>query len=173
MDPLNPILYVWTGLQCGMVGRWEDAAAEARKALELNPEFPDGLLLLGDAYAEKGSYSQAIAFQEKAAAIDPVFGRYTLGRTHARAGRKDDARRIASDLRKNPKQWDKYGLTIIYAALGEKDEAFRRLEAMYADRHMYTPWIRVMPEFSPLRGDSRFDDMVRRPRLPVQSSATE
>ncbi len=167
LDPLNPVYCVWMGQLFYHAGKYENAMVEARKALELNPELPDGLALLGNVYAEKGMFSHAIACLEKAASNDPVLSRYALARTYALAGRKDDARRIAADLRKNPTRWDTYGLAMIYAALGETDEAFRWLEAMFVARHMYTPWIKVAPEFSPLRGDSRFNDLARRLKLPA------
>ncbi len=51
---------------------------------------------------------------------------------------------------------------MIYAALGETDEAFRWLDAMYSARHMYTPWVRVLPELSPcarIRASTEYPDV--------------
>ncbi len=167
LDPLNAVYCVWLGQFLAMDGKWDEAMAEGRNALELNAEIPDGLVLLGEVYAEMSDFADAIACQEKATALDPGLSRYYLARTYARAGRKDDALRIASTLEKDPGTWDAYGLTIIYAALGEKDKAFRWLETMFQAHHMYAPWISVSHEFAPLRSDPRFKDYLRRLRLPL------
>ncbi|MBZ5586776.1 MAG: tetratricopeptide repeat protein, partial [Acidobacteriia bacterium] len=167
IDPLNPTYHIWLGQYHLEAGRRDESLIEARKALELNPETPDALVLLGDGYALGGDFSKAIANQEKAAARDPGLSRYALACTYARAGRGSEARRIAEDLRKRLRRWDAYGLAMIYAALGEKDEAFRWLEAMYRGRHPYAPWIRhFSPEFTAWQRDPRFVDLTRRLRLP-------
>jgi hypothetical protein len=73
---------------------------------------------------------------------------------------------------------DEWGLAVIYAALGEKDEAFRWLDAAYQSRFSWMPYNRdfVRPDFfSSLCDDPRFDGLMRRvlirsggvlPRLP-------
>jgi len=58
------------------------------------------------------------------------------------------------------------GIVEIYAALGEKDEAFRWLEAAFEERHSFLPWLRDNPAYAPLRSDPRFQDIVRRMKLP-------
>jgi len=166
LDPLNPVYHVWLGQQYAVSGNWDGMMVEARKALELNPEIPDGLTLLGAGYVQKGQLHEGIAYQERAAKIDPALCRYALACTYALTGQAERARRIAVDLRKHPGHWDNYGLALIYTALGEKDEAFKWLEAMYRSRHMYTPWIKVLPELSSLRNDPRFHDFIGRLRLP-------
>ena len=58
-------------------------------------------------------------------------------------------------------------IALIYVALGEKDEAFRWLEAAYGPpNHPYLPWIGYSPDFTPLRDDPRFDDLLRRMNFP-------
>jgi len=62
--------------------------------------------------------------------------------------------------------WAGWFLAAIYGALGEKDEAFRWLEACYKERHSWMPWIGKDVSFKPLRSDPRFQDLVRRMNLP-------
>jgi hypothetical protein len=59
-----------------------------------------------------------------------------------------------------------WGLAEIYAALGEKDQAFRWLEAGFKSRFSWMPWIDKNPRFAPLRDDPRFQDVLRRLNLP-------
>jgi hypothetical protein len=46
--------------------------------------------------------------------------------------------------------------------MNDRDKAFEWLEKAYQER---TPWmfeLNVTPEFSPIRDDARFDDLVKR-----------
>lgn len=166
LDPLNALCYVWLGQMYGALGRWHEAGAQARKALSLDPQFPDALALLGETYAATGKYEDAIALQEKASRLDPVLSRYSLGRTLARAGRTGEARRIAAELRKTPGAWPAYGLAMIYAALGEREEAFHWLEVVCASRHVFAPWISTAGDFDALSNDPRMTELLARYNLP-------
>ncbi len=116
---------------------------------------------------------EAVAYGEQAAKLDPTLGRYALGALYARLGRADDARKIAAELRKKPGQWDFYGLAMIYAALGDRQEALTWVQAAYDSRHIYTPWILAgFPrEFSSLYGEPKFQELVRRVKFPVRTTA--
>ena len=48
---------------------------------------------------------------------------------------------------------------MIYAGLGEKDQAFAWLEKAYDDRSSYMVYLKVEPMLDRLRSDSRFDDL--------------
>ena len=56
-----------------------------------------------------------------------------------------------------------YGLALVYAALGDTEEALRWLEE--ADRHhsfWWTFWGHVDPRLDVLRNEPRFQDLLRR-----------
>jgi len=167
LDPLTPLWSSDLAWQYWSLRQPEKAIAEANKSLELDPQFGQSLCILGSVYAEKGMYNEAIAVQQKAGAAGPEW-RACLGRTYALAGRKEEARKIAAERAKNPLPIDAWGLAEIYAALGDKDEAFRWLEEGYKIRVSYLPWIRQNPAYEPLRSDPRFQDLVRRMNLPVR-----
>ncbi len=162
---MNPVWPAWRGWQCWWVGRWEEAIQEAQKSLELNPEFPWGLYVLGAVYAQKGMYEEAIAAHRKAATVSPAV-RWPLGHTYALAGRRDEARKIAAELKKEVTPMNTWGLGEIYAALGEKDEAVRWLEEAFKLRFSWMPWIEKVPTLASLRDEPRFQDLVRRMKLP-------
>jgi TolB-like protein/tRNA A-37 threonylcarbamoyl transferase component Bud32/Flp pilus assembly protein TadD len=167
VDPLTPIYTAWLAWQYWEAGRHEEAIKEAQKSLELNPDFPWGLYVLGGVYAQKGMYAEAIAAHQKAAAVRPAL-RWALGVTYALAGRGDEARKLAAELKKKVTPMDAWGLAEVYAALGENDEAFRWLEAAYISRFSFIPWISRHRPLEPLRSDSRFPDQLRRMNLPVR-----
>ena len=55
-----------------------------------------------------------------------------------------------------------YYLAMVYAALGEKDNAFAELGKSFRDKDCYLPRARVDPFMDPLREDARFKDMMKR-----------
>ena len=166
LDPLAPIYYAWQGWQYWWTGQYDEAIDEARKSLELDSDFPIGLYVLGSVYAEKGMYEEAIKAHQRAGVVDRAW-KYALGRTYAMAGRQDEARQVLAELEVDSTPWDTWFIAQIYAVLGEKDEAFRWLEAAFdPPRHHYLPWMRFPPAFKPLHDDPRFGDLLRRMNFP-------
>jgi len=53
---------------------------------------------------------------------------------------------------------------MIYAALGNEDQAMTWLERGYEER--FNPGVLLRPGFDPLRSNSRFQTLVRRVGLP-------
>ena len=164
LDPLAPIYAAWQGWMYFWLERNDEAIEEALKSLELVPDFPVGLYVLGCAYAAKGMYEEAIAAHRKAGEISPDW-KWGLGQTYALAGRTDEALSVAADLENKPRMWNTWGLAEIYTALGEKDKAFHWLEAAYKQHHPYIQWMWRNPSFKSLRDDPRFIDMAQRLNL--------
>jgi TolB-like protein/Flp pilus assembly protein TadD len=165
LDPLTPFHTAWLGGLYWYGGRYEEAIEETRKALELGPKSWSGLYVLGHTYADKGMYEEAIAVFQKAVALYPEELKYALGRAYELAGRRDEALKILAELEKEEATpFGAWGLASLYTALGEKDEAFRWLN--YEHPHAWFPWVRVDPQFVPLRDDPRFKDLLRKMNLP-------
>lgn len=168
VDPLNPFWCSDLAWQFWTLGRNQEAMEAVKKSLELDPNFNQALCWQGYLYSEKGMFEEAIAVHQKLAAVSPPW-RWALVRTYAQAGRKDEAMKLLTEYlgqRKATGRWAGWFLGEIYAALGDKDEAFRWLEAAVNERMTFIPWMRQNPAFSPLRADSRFQDLARRMKLP-------
>jgi hypothetical protein len=60
-----------------------------------------------------------------------------------------------------------YSIALIYAGLGEKDQAFAWLEKAYEDRSSLMVYLKVEPMLDSLRSDTRFAELVRRIGLPT------
>jgi TolB-like protein/Tfp pilus assembly protein PilF len=166
VDPLTPLWPAWQGWLYLYAEQYDEAIKQTNKSLELNPNFPVAFYVQGCAYALKEMYEQAIEIHQKAGELSPGW-KCGLARIYAMAGRSDEARQALAELEADHTPWDTWYIALIYVALGEKDQAFRWLEAAYGPpNHPYLPWMSCAPGFKPLRDDPRFKDLLRRMNLP-------
>jgi tetratricopeptide (TPR) repeat protein len=115
-------------------------------------------------------YAEAIALCEKSLQRDP--NRQSLLRALGVAYAKTDRRSEAEGVIKQLKDIARtqyvlpYYMATIYAALGERDNAFVELEKAYTERDWFISRVKVDPFLDPLRDDPRFQDLVKRVGLP-------
>jgi TolB-like protein/predicted Ser/Thr protein kinase len=163
VDPLTPMWPAWRSFLANSAGRFDEGVLAAEKSLELNPNFPVGHGVLGMAYTGKAMYKEAVAAFQRVESIrkEPEVG---LGVAYARAGQPGDARTVAAALERasNP-----MGAAVVYGVLGERDLAFRLLEAAYEERDSNIPWIQSDPNLRTLSDDPRFGALLRRMNLPL------
>jgi len=62
-----------------------------------------------------------------------------------------------------------HSIALVLAGLGEKDQAFARLEQAYQAHDGSLILLQVNPLLDPLRSDARFQDLVRRVFTPTAS----
>ncbi|HEV2617605.1 MAG TPA: protein kinase [Candidatus Acidoferrales bacterium] len=169
IDPLN----IWTQITAGWVfyysRQYNKAIEQCQKALELDPNSAGGYDCLGTSYLAAGQYQKAIEAAQKASSFsndDPtrVVG---LGRAYALAGRKADARRVIDQLKELSGRTyvSPYFFATIYAALGQKDEAFGWLEKAFHQHDRYLAWLKADGAIDPLRGDPRLQRLLQRINL--------
>jgi tetratricopeptide (TPR) repeat protein len=147
----------------------EKALQQARKAYDLDPDFPLVLFWLGQAYIANGMYDDAIAFGENGLQKSPSNLTYLsfLGQAYAKSGRRVDAQQFIDRLREAAKTQHvrTYYIACIYAALGDKDKAFAELEKSFADKDCFLPRAKIDPLLDPLRDDPRFKALLKRLHL--------
>ena len=166
LDPLSPIInadFAWTYF-CAR--RFDKAERQARKTLEIDPQFFLAHYYLGQVLQFKGQLSEAIAEFQKAVDLngDPdSLG--MLGQAYARNGQKDEAQKILLQLNEEAKSRyvAPYATALVYLGLGEKERALDDLERAYqrGDTN-YLFVIRVDPMLDDLRGHPRFDALVQK-----------
>jgi hypothetical protein len=59
-----------------------------------------------------------------------------------------------------------FDIALVYMGLGDKSRALEWLEKAYEDHSDWLAWIKVWPQFDSLRGEPRFQDLLRRLGLP-------
>jgi len=125
----------------------------------------------GDASGARAAFTAARAEVEKTMReqADYAQGITVLGLIDAGLGRKDDAIRegeravalvpVSKDAIDGPDLM--LNLAVIYAWTGEKDLALKQLaEATHLPSTLNYGWVRLHPDWDPLRGDPRFEKIV-------------
>ncbi len=166
LDPLSTVINADLGGTFYYARRYEEAAAQLRKTLGIDPTDFYARYNLGIALQAKGDLSGAITEYEKARQL----GENTLVSTlcaqaKAYAGDKDAALRMLSDLDELGKHREVVGYlrALLYLSLNNKDEALRWLEQDYEERDgSNMSWIKVDPLLNPLQSDPRFEALVRK-----------
>jgi TolB-like protein/Flp pilus assembly protein TadD len=159
-DPFDPAETAWLGGLYYYDGKYDDAIRECKKAFEIQKDYIASYYIIGLCYLCQGKFDEAIAEHKKLAELDSTWT-WPLGYSYAMAGHKKEAQQIVDEILKGDiTPWQAIGLIEIYAALGEKDEAFKWLD--YKPYHAWIAGIGVLPEFNPLHGDPRFDEFVKK-----------
>ena len=73
MQPNFAVAHGVRGAALSVMGRHGDALAEAERALELNPNDPDVLAMVGNQFRLYGLYERAIELQARAMRLDPHY----------------------------------------------------------------------------------------------------
>jgi serine/threonine-protein kinase len=166
IDPLAPNIFANLARCLLLLGDYTGAIAEARRGIDLNPNFADGYAVLGLAYHYQGEYDLAAESFQRMIEIPgpPNWGRAMLGRTQAKLGRTAEARSVARELEGawSTGQVAPSQIAWIYSALGEKDRAFFWLERAFETRDVTLRDTIRMVMLSELRDDPRYDDLLQR-----------
>jgi DNA-binding winged helix-turn-helix (wHTH) protein/TolB-like protein/Flp pilus assembly protein TadD len=145
---------------------YDEAIEQCLKTLDMDPNYGGASLFLGRVYKQKGMYKEALAELEKARDLmrDSPEVLSFIGYTYAVSGRRVEALKKLQELkgRSNQRYVSPYHIAMVYAGLGEQDEAFEWLEKAYEDREGRMTILKFAPEFDGLRTDSRYTDLMRR-----------
>ena len=176
LDPESSLVNTFAGATYFSAGHIEEGMASGQKALELDPSHSDASLLVAKISVAQGTYRQAIGELQKALVFNPrqPFLLGALAHAYARAGQRDEALKLVSELdRIEGKEpgYSPFGMIWAYAGLGDKERTFAYLEKAYQERTGRIVFINVDPYLDPLRSDPRFKDLVRRIGLPTPGVA--
>jgi serine/threonine-protein kinase len=171
LDPLSPSFNSNLARHYFKRNQFDRAVNECRKVIELNPNFPDAHRVLALVYQKQERHDEAIAeFQktvEVTGGVSNALG--ALGYGYATGGRRPQALAIVRELEDKHARREAHGamIAMIYAGLGEKDQAFAWLEKGFQDGgSTMVNIITLFPFLDTLRSDPRYADLLRRMGLP-------
>ena len=170
LDPVSSRALNDVGYAYYFSRRYDQAFSLLKRAQAEDENLHSDIFLLGNLYAEKGLYEKSIAAYLKLGDHPHALGH--LGNAYARAGQKDAARKVISQLEKHVLRdgEGRYEIALVYAALGAKNEAFNWLNIAYRTRDKGLTYIRIDPCLDPLRSDPRFGALEQRVGLANASS---
>jgi len=171
LNPLSMIIRTHLGLMLYRGERYDEAIGQLAQTLDMEPYFAAAHYFLALAFQQKRKYEEAIGHLETALRVSPgspdLVG--ALGHAHAVFKRKSEARKALKELYVLEEQRfvSAFDFAMIYAGLGEADQAFEWLEKARVERSFsMLLCLKAEPRLDPLRADSRFQDLLRQVGLP-------
>ena len=151
-DPLSP--EVQTSLVYVLLsgGHFDEAASYAEK---LPADHRPKIESLGRARLWQGRIGEAIQV------LATVGNRGYLGYAYAKAGRREDAEKVAADIAPNP-----FNQALVFAGLGDRDRTLDALERMDILGPVRIGRALTYPEFAFVRDDPRIKALRKRVGLP-------
>ena len=168
MDPLSKHFRSNLGYILYNARRYDEAIVEYRKELEKDPNSLQAHLGLGEVYVKQGTYEEVVAEMVKARPLVNLPRQLArLGYVYAAAGKKVEAIKILNELKGETREHYNLATLIaaIYAALGDKEQAFAWLGKGCDEHQNGVKEFKVSPRFDTLRSDPRFTDVLRRVKL--------
>lgn len=161
LDPLSLIIASDNGAILYYSRQYDKAIAQFKSVREMDPNFWRSSVIF-EAYVQKGMFAEAEALVERASATP--WGLSDLAYTYGRAGKQREAEEALLkllDLNRR-ESVDPAVIAMAYIGTGNADQAIAWLEKGYAQHSNALTGLKVDPIYDPLRGDPRFQNLLRR-----------
>jgi serine/threonine-protein kinase len=170
LDPLSVAVATDMGFEQYYSRDYEGATKQLRSIVEINPNFSLAHLWLGRTYQQRKMYAEAISEYEQTGGLrEWVPTLAALGHVYGLQGRTAEARKVLAHLDEIARERyvTSYGVALVYAGMGDKEQAFSKLEQAFDERSHWLVWLNLDPRWDSLRADPRFDELKRRLGLGV------
>jgi TolB-like protein/tetratricopeptide (TPR) repeat protein len=166
-DPLRSDLWLYREMCQYTTGRYRDVLAEHQRAMNLKIASVYLDSFEGAAYRELGMFDKALASYERDLKLyggTPLFG---LAVTYAKAGRKDDARRVIETLEayRRDHYYPVELIAVAYANVGDMDRAFEWMNRVFETRSFVWSLMGRAADWEPLHRDPRWAALMKRAGL--------
>jgi serine/threonine-protein kinase len=167
LEPLSPIQGANFAAVYMYARQYDRALEQSRTALDLDPNFFGSIGWLSHIFLLRGEYEESaklLASRKERAYNQRPDEIFCL----VKAGKLAEAEKALKDWKelKKTKVISHYWLAIAEIALGNKDAAIASLEESYRQHDWFFQRIKTDPFMDPLRGDPRFEDLVKRLKFP-------
>src|ERR1700734_2432582 len=168
LDPLSLIINADLAEFLLLTHSYDESLKQSRKIIEMDSTFAIGHKQLGDAYLLKQMDKEAVAELQMAVRLSggsPICIA-DLARAYVASGKMNESVKLLSSLKKssNTDLANAPQIAMIYASMGDNDQAMHWLERAYQER--INPRILLRSGFDALRSDPRFEELMRRIGLP-------
>ena len=175
LDPLNDNYRVLHAVDLAFARRYDDAIAEFEAVIETSPRHPVAGRL-SDTLHAKGMYEEAFdAEVSYVRALGDTEGVEALTRGFQEGGYREAMRRWAETAaaRALATRTRALRVAVLYVRAGENDLGLDWLDRAFEYHDPNMPYIGVVPTFDSLRGDPRFQDLLRRMNLPTTATGSD
>lgn len=169
MDPRAPLIVQNLGRTYRFARQYDQAIFEYERSLRLDPDFYWSRLFLAFAYEERHDYPHWLEQMQAAAKINgkpevaTQLGEWarSLG---VEAMHDEYTRRVTATI--DYANADTLTPALGLLKLGRKDEALAAMDRLLANRPRDAMYLKVEPQYDPVRNDPRFTAMVKRVGIP-------
>jgi len=147
------------------MGQLDEAAADGRKALEMNPDVWPGAILLSKIYLMQGRPQDALA-EIELVRFDATRVWLSSIAYHALGREKESDAALSESIEKYHAN-DAYEIAEVYAFRHQSDNAFEWLDRAYAKRDSGLISTKVNPLFNSLHNDPRYTALLKKLNLPA------
>ena len=171
LDPLSLAINTDIGFHHYYNGRYREAVSQLESVLEMKSDFLLAHLWLARTLLEMRRFDAALAktaVAEGKARDWPVLVA-ARGFTYAMAGMTSEAQAVLREMDVLARQRfvTSYGIALVHAGLGHKDEAFGWLDRAFEERSHWLVWLRLDPRWKRLRDDPRFATLIEKMKYPA------
>jgi len=171
LDPFSSLANFIVGSALVFTRQWDPAIEQLRSAKELDPTFWFAPCFLGRAYEHKRRLPEAIAEFKRALELEKDNPEIWsgLGHAYALSANRAEAQKVLDHLKAlSVRSYvAPFDFAVIYAGLGEQDQAIAWLNRAYAERSYYVPvYLTTDSRLDNLRSDPRFVELLQRVGLP-------
>ncbi len=178
LEPLDGFNLMEVGLVHYFARQNDQAIEQERRAIGVDPTLYWSHMALGWANEQRGELSSAaqelteanrLSFEETSQVIG------SLGHVYALSGQRAQAQNSIETLQRlaKHKYISPYDFAVVYAGLGDQENALLWLEKAYDDRCGWLAlWLKVDPRFDSLRTNLRFQKLLRRIGFSMLSGRT-
>jgi TolB-like protein/Tfp pilus assembly protein PilF len=154
LDPLSGTSHLAVARSCFFVDFLDEAEAEAKKAIELNPSGALTHFWLGLIHLHQGRPAEALDVIQREP--HPTFRLLGLSCLHHDCGRPAESEAALQELIEKDSAAGAYQIALGYAYRGEKEPAFEWLERAYVQRDPGVGSIKLSPPFRFMYSDPRW-----------------
>ncbi|MBV9746442.1 MAG: tetratricopeptide repeat protein [Acidobacteriia bacterium] len=169
LDPLSSIMHECRGLIYLLRREYLEAIRCCREILEFDPSSYRPYAAMGRALSLEGRYKEALEMFEKARAMEEQIPTIlaAIGQILAFTGDRDGARGVLAKLEARARERfiPSTCFAVVHLGLGETEQALDWLERGCDEHEMSMCSLGVHPIYDPLRGEPRFQGLLKRLRL--------